>query len=117
MPGAARPLGDCSATLPAGTGLSLRSGAIRTWKPWPRRIPVAAAGSRPITDCTGTLLPLTTDGSAGGNDQVLFSRNGCMALRQIAAEYAPKTFCPSLPGTSVSAFEVVVGSNTAVAPA
>ena len=47
---------------------------------------MAAAGSMPTTDCTGTLLPLTTAGSAGGNDQVLFSRNGCMALRQIAAE-------------------------------
>ena len=33
MPGAALPLGDCSATLPAGTALSLRSDAIRTWKP------------------------------------------------------------------------------------
>src|SRR4051794_37928832 len=101
MPRDARPLGDCSATFPAGTALSFRSAATRAWNPLLCSSAIAALGSRPTTDCTGTLSPLTTSGSAGGNDQVLLVRNGSIALRQIRAEYAPKTFRPSLPGTSV----------------
>src|SRR5205823_9453455 len=99
-----------------GSGESFRSGATVIPKPSPARIWVAVPTSCPTTDGTGTLLPLTTAWSMGGNCQRGWpSSVGVSASFQMCAENEPK-ISPgwfSYPGTSDSGALDDFGSNVA----